>query len=312
MAPKRRKPLTKKDGIVTSAADDNTSASNAKNDMESTAKAVSKKRPVTKTTQKVINKTRQTKVSSKQKQDTASSNNRDKHLLENSASQSCKEAEAESTTVEKTRNKRLSKMKAMSKITGHFEDVEITPPRDGSALVKAERKIWEDIAGMQKNECGLTERKRGSRRTVGNCRGNEEEMEEEVGDDETESGAKKSKSRTERKRKGENKSTSCEETGTKQMKMAEKGKDEQKDAVYNVKDDMEMDAGSCVQETAKGNKYIGAHTSIAGKGSLIHDNKSWLVYLLCSFAIENYVHCRCVVCDVTLPYVINGGQLIMF
>ena len=92
-------------------------------------------------------------------------------------------------------------------------------------------------------------------------------MEEEVGDDETESGAKKSKSRTERKRKGkgENKSTSCEETGTKQMKMAEEGKDEQKDAVYDVKDDMEMGAGACVQETAKGNKYIGAHTPISGK-----------------------------------------------
>ena len=124
-----------------------------------------------KTIQKVINKTRKTKVSSKQKQDTAGSNNRDKHLLEKSASQSCKEAEAESTAVEKTRSKRLSKTKAMSKITGHFEDVEITPPRDGSALVKAERKIWEDIAGMQKNECGLAERKRGSRRTVGKCRG---------------------------------------------------------------------------------------------------------------------------------------------
>ena len=89
-------------------------------------------------------------------------------------------------------------------------------------------------------------------------------MTEEVGDDETGSCEKKSKSRA-RKRKGkcENKSTSCNETGTKQMKRADEGMDEQKDAVYDMKDDMEMDV--CVHETAKGNKYIGVHTSISGK-----------------------------------------------
>ena len=53
MAPKPRKPLKKKDGIVTSATDDNTSASNANNDTESTAKAAgSKKRHATTRTQR--------------------------------------------------------------------------------------------------------------------------------------------------------------------------------------------------------------------------------------------------------------------
>ena len=65
----------------------------------------------------------------------------------------------------------------------------------------------------------------------------------------------KSKSRV-RKRKGkggiETKSTRCQETGTKQIKRVEEGKDDQKDAVYDMKNDMEMDAGACVQETAKG------------------------------------------------------------
>ena len=89
----------------------------------------------------------------------------------------------------------------------------------------AERKIWEEIAGIQKNESGLMEVENGGRGTVGNYKGNEEEREEEteeeVGDDETESGANKSKS-TKIKRKGkvgiENKSTSCQETGTKQIR----------------------------------------------------------------------------------------------
>ena len=35
------------------------------------------------------------------------------------------------------------------------------------------------------------------------------------------------------------------------MKRAQEGKYEQKDAVYDMKDDMEMDAGACLQETAK-------------------------------------------------------------
>ena len=98
----------------------------------------------------------------------------------------------------------------MTKITRHFEE---TPPLDSSALVKAERNIWEEIVGMQKNESGLMERKKGGQRTVGNEEETEKEMIEEVGDDETGSGANKSKSRA-RKRKGkcENKSTSCSES----------------------------------------------------------------------------------------------------
>ena len=95
----------------------------------------------------------------------------------------------------------------------------------------AERKIWEEIAGIQKNESGLMEVENGGRGTVGNYKGNEEEREEEteeeVGDDETESGANKSKS-TKRKRKGkvgiENKSTSCQETGTKQIRLSRREK----------------------------------------------------------------------------------------
>ena len=65
------------------------------------------------------------------------------------------ESEVESSAVEKTLSKRLSKRKATSKISGNFEHLDITPPIDGSALVKAE--IWEEIAGMQKNESGLME-----------------------------------------------------------------------------------------------------------------------------------------------------------
>ena len=34
-------------------------------------------------------------------------------------------------------------------------------------------------------------------------------------------------------------------------KIVEEGKDDQKDAVYDMKYDMEMDAGACEQETAK-------------------------------------------------------------
>ena len=157
----------------------------------------------------------------------------------------------------------------MTKVTGHLEE---TPPLDSSALVKAERKIWEEIAGMQKTESGLTEGEKSGRGTVVNRRGRpieeemDDDMDEEVGDDETESGAKKSKSAArKRKGKGENKSTSCQDTGTKQMKRVEQGKDEQKDAVYDMNDYIKMDPGACVQETAKGNKYIGAHTSISGK-----------------------------------------------
>ena len=267
MAPKRRKPSKKKDAIVTSTTDDNTSASNANNDVGITAKAAaSKKRRVTETTQKAIGKTKQTKVSCSQKQGTKSSNNtQEKQPPKNGRSRRRNESEIESSAmIEKKPRKRVSKTKAASKITGHFEDVEKTPPLDGLALVKAEKKIWEEIAGMQKNECGMTDGGKDGRRTVGNCRDNEEEIEEDVGGDETESGAKKSKSGA-KKRKGkvENKSANCQDTGTKLMKRADEGEDEQKDAVYDMND--EMDAGACVQEAAKGNKYIGAHTSISGK-----------------------------------------------
>ena len=44
------------------------------------------------------------------------------------------------------------------------------------------------------------------------------------------------------------------------MKRAEEGKDDHQVAVYDTNDDMEMDA--CLQESAKGNKYIGAHTPV--------------------------------------------------
>ena len=82
--------------------------------------------------------------------------------------------------------------------------------------MKAERKIWEEIEGMQKNESGLMEGEMVAGELFnGNEEEREEETEEEIGGDETESGAKKSKS-TKRKRKGkvgiENKSTSCQET----------------------------------------------------------------------------------------------------
>ena len=273
MAPKRRKPLKKKDDIVTSTTDDNTSASNANNannDVGNTAKAAgSKKRRVTETTQKAIDKTKQTKVSCSQKQGTKSSNNtKEKQPPKNGRSRRRNESEIESSAmIEKTTRKRVSKTKAASKITGHFEDVEKTPPLDGLALVKAEKKIWEEIAGMQKNDCGTTEGGKDGRRTVGNCRDNGEEIEEDVGGDETEGGANKSKSPA-KKRKGnkiENKSANCQDTGTQQLKRADEGKDEQKDAVYGMNDDMEIDAGARVQEAAKGNKYIGAHTSISGK-----------------------------------------------
>ena len=179
MAPKPRKPLTKKDGTVTSATDDNTSASNANNDTESIAKAAgSKKRHATTRTQrtrakrtailamdvpeaKVTHHTKQTTASCTLPRGTTGRNKtKEKQLLKRGMSQRRNESEVESSAVKKTRGKRQSTTKAPSKITGHFEE---TPPLDSSALVKAERKIWEEIAGMQKTESGLKERKRADR-----------------------------------------------------------------------------------------------------------------------------------------------------
>ena len=151
MAPKRRNKLKNKDGIVTSATDGNTYASNANDDTESTAKAAgSKKRHATTRTQitrakriatlakdvtegNVTYKTKQTNASCTLPRGTTSRiKTKETQLLKNGRSQRRNESEVESSAVENTRSKRLSKTKAPSKITGHFEGLKKNHPIDES------------------------------------------------------------------------------------------------------------------------------------------------------------------------------------
>lgn len=290
--PKQRKLLKNKAVVVTSTVNDGTSGSGngVKDNGQSTEKTSGgQKRRVAKKKQtsggdkfytlaidtevpevKVARRTKQTKLSSAQSQETTGSNSaRKKQLLKNGKSQRFKDSETESVHVEIKRCQRQSKTKAKSKITQHFEESCQTQPLSGSALKKAESNVWGEIAGKQRNELGRVGKKMGDSGTVGKWGENEggvEEQEEE--ENETEEATSKTRARKQKGKGGEeDKSASCPKAGIKQRKKVGMGENVQKDADYLIEDDKgtEMDVAVSVQETAKGNKYIGAHTSIAGK-----------------------------------------------
>ena len=127
VAPKRRNPLKKKDVIVTST----TMATLHQVRRIMMCRVLLKQQAAKRDTfQRQLSQKLNKRIQScSQKQCTKSSNiTKVNQPLKNVRSRRRNESEVESSAIENTRSKRLSKTKATSQISGHFEQLHITPP----------------------------------------------------------------------------------------------------------------------------------------------------------------------------------------
>ena len=263
MAPKSRKPLKHKDAIVVSTTKD----ISCEDDLQSTARTSSvQKRRVAKKKQtcevdvpesdetpvvdsdtpetKVARFTEPTTVSCSQKTNRKSA----REKLKNGKSESGKNSGADSVPTEIKQLRRRSKTQAKTRINQHFEDTGEPRSDDGSAL-KKEIKIWGEITGTQKRESRMTGRKKGGKQKV-----KAEENKKQEG-----------KMSSEGNETEELTSETTVKKGKGKRGVGDKPTNPQKERHMKKEEDAALDGEMCVQESAKGNKYIGAHTSIAGK-----------------------------------------------
>ena len=259
MAPKPRKPLKHKDATVVSVSA--TQDTSGKDDLQSTTRTsgvqkrrVAKKKQTSEVdlheTPVVDSDTTEAKVARLTKPTASCSpkTNRKstREKLKNGKSEGSKNSGADNVPTETKRLKRQSKTQAKTRISQHFEDA----PRsdDGSAL-KKEIKIWGEITGTQKRESGTTGRRKGGKEKV-----EAEENKKQEGKMSSEGNETEEVTSETKVKKGKGK---CGVGG--------KPTNPQKERHMKKEEDAALEAEMCVQEPAKGNKYIGAHTSIAGR-----------------------------------------------
>ena len=260
MAPKPRKPLKHKGAIVVSVSA--TKDTSGKDDLQSTARTSGvQKRRVAKKKQtsevdlhdtpvvdpdipeaKVARLTKPTTLSCSPKTNRKSA----REKLKNSKSERGKNSGADSVPTDIKRPQRQSKTQAKTRINQHFEG----EPRSDDGSVLKEIKIWGEITGTQKRESGMTGRKKGGKQKVAAEENKKQEGETSSEGSETEEVTSETKVK---KGKGTH---GVWDKPTKPQK--ERHTKKEQDAAA-------LDGEMCAQESAKGNKYIGAHTSIAGK-----------------------------------------------
>ena len=193
---------------------------------------------------KVARFTEPTTVSCSQKTNRKSA----REKLKNGKSERGKNSGADSVPTEMKQLRRRSKTQAKTRINQHFEDTGEPRSDDGSAL-KKEIKIWGEITGTQKRESRMTGRKKGGKQKVKAEENKKQEGKMSSEGNETEELTSETKVKKGKGKRG----------------VGDKPTNPQKETYTKKEEDAAHDGEMCVQESAKGNKYIGAHTSIAGK-----------------------------------------------